>query len=85
MAQAEEYHEAAKKGMLEFFENMTSSNTNFTLIFPLLKVIVESELKSRHCFEELMVMQPQNTMVLRNYAKLLMDIYKDDDTAEMIL
>jgi hypothetical protein len=48
-------------------------------------MIVENEHKSRNLFEELMVMQPHNTTVLRNYARLLMDIYNDEDTAEMIL
>jgi hypothetical protein len=32
-----------------------------------------------------MVMQPSNTTVLRNYARLLLDIYNDEDTAEMLL
>jgi hypothetical protein len=48
-------------------------------------MIVESEIKSRKCFEELMVMQTRNTAVLRNYTKLILDIYNDEDTAEMIL
>jgi hypothetical protein len=64
---------------------MASAKTNFDTIYPHLKAIVENEHKSRNCFEELMVMQPQNTTVLRNYARLLLDIYNDEDTAEMIL
>ncbi|KAA6388332.1 MAG: hypothetical protein EZS28_016142 [Streblomastix strix] len=83
--QAEQLHEAAKSGMLEFFENLTSLRINFDLIYPQLKVIVESEAKSRKCYEELISMQSQNTMILRNYARLLLDIYKDEDTAEIIL
>ncbi|KAA6360077.1 MAG: hypothetical protein EZS28_044396 [Streblomastix strix] len=58
---------------------------NFGLIYKQLKIIVESEVKSRKRFEVLMVMQPHNTAVLRNYAKPLLDIYYDEDTAEMIL
>ncbi|KAA6329906.1 MAG: hypothetical protein EZS28_053560, partial [Streblomastix strix] len=85
MAQAEEYYQAAKLGMQNFFENISSARINFGLVYKQLKMIVESEVKSRKCFEELMVMQPHNTAVLRNYARLLLDIYNDEDTAEMIL
>ncbi|KAA6330270.1 MAG: hypothetical protein EZS28_053518, partial [Streblomastix strix] len=85
MAQAEEYYQAAKLGMQNFFENISSARINFGLVYQQLKMIVESEVKSRKCFEELMVMQPHNTAVLRNYARLLLDIYNDEDTAEMIL
>ncbi|KAA6361181.1 MAG: hypothetical protein EZS28_043292, partial [Streblomastix strix] len=84
MAQAEDYYKTAKQGLLEFFENMSSIHTNFGLVYQQLKVIVESEAKSRKCFEELMVMQPRNTTILRDYARLLLDIYNDEDTAEMI-
>ncbi|KAA6392329.1 MAG: hypothetical protein EZS28_012142 [Streblomastix strix] len=85
MAQAEEFYQAAKQGLLEFFENLANIKTNFNLIYPHLKTITESEAKSRKCFEELMIMQPHNTAVLRNYARLQLDIYNDEDTAEIIL
>jgi hypothetical protein len=64
---------------------MASARTNFEIIYPHLKAIVENEATSRRLFEELMIMQPRNTTVLRNYARLLLDIYNDEDTAEMIL
>ncbi|KAA6370657.1 MAG: hypothetical protein EZS28_033816, partial [Streblomastix strix] len=63
----------------------SGARINFGLIYKQLKIIDESEVKSWNCFEELMVMQTHNTAVLRNYAKLLLDIYNDEDTAEMIL
>ncbi|KAA6400710.1 MAG: hypothetical protein EZS28_003759 [Streblomastix strix] len=63
----------------------SGARINFGLIYKQLKIIVESEVKSRKCFEELMLMQTGNTAELRNYAKHLFDIYNDEDTAEMIL
>ncbi|KAA6393407.1 MAG: hypothetical protein EZS28_011067 [Streblomastix strix] len=84
MAQAEDYYKRAKSGMLDFFENISRAHTNFKIIYQQLKVIIESEMKSRQCFEELLIMQPQNTTVIRDYARLILDIYNDEDTAEMI-
>ncbi|KAA6379307.1 MAG: hypothetical protein EZS28_025169 [Streblomastix strix] len=85
MAQATQYHNIAKQAVSNFFENLTNPHINFDHIFPQLKIIVESEAKSRKYFGELMIMQPNNTTVLRNYARLLLDIYNDEDTAEIVL
>ncbi|KAA6402343.1 MAG: hypothetical protein EZS28_002124 [Streblomastix strix] len=71
MAQAEKYHESAKQEMKDFFENMTSSHTNFDIRYRYLMQIVEFEQKSRFYYEELMVLQPMNATVLPNYAHFL--------------
>ncbi|KAA6383151.1 MAG: hypothetical protein EZS28_021322 [Streblomastix strix] len=85
MAQAEEFHEGAKLVVNNFFENMTSAHTSFDMIYLYLRQIVESKQKSRSCNEKLMVLQLMNATELHNYARLLMDIYHDDDTADIIL
>ncbi|KAA6395642.1 MAG: hypothetical protein EZS28_008833 [Streblomastix strix] len=64
---------------------MTSPNISYQLIPSQIEKIVQQEQKSRGFYEELLQMQPSNTMVLRNYARLLLDIYNDEDSAEIIL
>ncbi|KAH7832189.1 uncharacterized protein MONOS_980 [Monocercomonoides exilis] len=85
MAKAQETHEAAKNSLHEFFDNMTSQTPVYSLIEEHLTSIVTNEGNSRRCYEELISSHPQNTTVLRSYAQLLLDIFHDEDTAEMIL
>ncbi|KAA6354146.1 MAG: hypothetical protein EZS28_050327 [Streblomastix strix] len=85
IVQAEEFHEGDKQVMKDFFENITRIHTKFDMIYQNFKQIVESKQKSRSCYEELMVLQPINATVLHNYACFHMDIYHDDDTADIIL
>ncbi|KAA6376682.1 MAG: hypothetical protein EZS28_027794, partial [Streblomastix strix] len=85
IAQAEEFHESDKQVMKNFIENLTRTHTNIDMIYPYLRQIVESMQKSRSCYEELKVLQPMNATVLHNYVRLLMDIYHDYDTADIIL
>ncbi|KAH7827860.1 uncharacterized protein MONOS_286 [Monocercomonoides exilis] len=85
LSQAEEHHENAKSAMKDFFENMIMQKPNLKAIPQALTQIVTSEEKARKCYEELLVSHPQNTQVMRCYAKLLLDIYDDEDNADMIL
>ncbi|KAA6386318.1 MAG: hypothetical protein EZS28_018151 [Streblomastix strix] len=85
MAQAIEHHEMSRKALKAFFENMTMPTPVYSLMAEHLNTIVEEESKGRKCYEDLLSNHPQNTSVLRNYAKLLMDIYQDEDTADMLL
>ncbi|KAA6378603.1 MAG: hypothetical protein EZS28_025870 [Streblomastix strix] len=71
MVQEEEFYEGIKQEMKDFFKNMTSLYTNFEMKYPYLRQIVESELKLRSCYEKLMVLQPTNETVPRNYEDLL--------------
>ncbi|KAA6396306.1 MAG: hypothetical protein EZS28_008169 [Streblomastix strix] len=83
--EADKYHLLAKDSLKDFYENLTQPKINFDMIYPHLRSISENESKSRECYDQLMTLQPQNTTVLRNYARLLLDIYHDEDTAEIIL
>ncbi|KAA6369863.1 MAG: hypothetical protein EZS28_034610, partial [Streblomastix strix] len=85
MAQAIEHHEMSRNALKAFFENMTMPNPVYSLMAEHLNTIVEEESKGRKCYEDLLVNFPQNTQVLRSYARLLMDIYQDEDTADMLL
>ncbi|KAA6378058.1 MAG: hypothetical protein EZS28_026415, partial [Streblomastix strix] len=85
MAQAIEHHEISRNALKAFFENMTMPTPVYSLMAEHLNTIVEEESQGRKCYEDLLVNHPQNTSVLRNYAKLLMDIYQDEDTADALL
>lgn len=75
MALAIEHHEMSRNALKTFFENMTMINPNYSVMAEHLSTIVEEEAKGRKCFEELLATHPQNTAVLRSYARLLIDIY----------
>ncbi|KAH7815790.1 uncharacterized protein MONOS_15063 [Monocercomonoides exilis] len=85
MAKAEKHHEQAVSSMKDFFENITSMQPDYKAIPGLLNSIVKNEEISRKSYEELIASHEQNTGVLRSYARLLLDIYDDEDEAEMIL
>ncbi|KAA6375219.1 MAG: hypothetical protein EZS28_029254, partial [Streblomastix strix] len=82
---AQEHHENAKNALKAFFENMSSPNPIYSLMADHLDSIVEEESKGKKSYEELLVTHPQNVGVIRSYAQLLLDIYHDEDTAEMLL
>ncbi|KAA6381906.1 MAG: hypothetical protein EZS28_022567, partial [Streblomastix strix] len=82
---AYEHHENAKNALKAFFENMSSPNPIYSVMADHLDSIVEEEAKGRKSYEELLVTHPQNVGVIRSYAQLLLDIYHDEDTAEMLL
>ncbi|KAA6358723.1 MAG: hypothetical protein EZS28_045750, partial [Streblomastix strix] len=50
----------------------------------LLTKIVHSESEARKLYEELLAQHPRNTMVIRNLAKLMVDIYRQEDDAEIL-
>ncbi|KAH7821012.1 uncharacterized protein MONOS_7689 [Monocercomonoides exilis] len=85
MSKAENGYEKAVSALKEFFENITSSQPDYKAMLRLLNEIVKNEDVSRKSYEELMATHGQSTKVLRNYARLLLDIFHDEDTAEMIL
>jgi hypothetical protein len=60
-------------------------NTNYNILPTFLAKIVDSEAKARACYEEILVSHPSNTSVLRSYARLMLDIYHDEENAEVIL
>jgi hypothetical protein len=63
---------------------MIRSKMNYKIILPLVNVIVDYEASALQIYEDLMILQPNNMGLLRNYARLLKNIYRDDDTAESI-
>ncbi|KAA6362067.1 MAG: hypothetical protein EZS28_042407 [Streblomastix strix] len=85
MAQAEQFHEGDKQLMKDCFENISHTHSNIEMIYTNLRQIVESKQKSRSCYEELMMQKPMNATVLHNYACFHIDIYHDDNTADIIL
>ncbi|KAH7830600.1 uncharacterized protein MONOS_691 [Monocercomonoides exilis] len=85
LAKAEKHHELAVSAMKDFFENATAIQPDYKSIPVLLNSIVKNEDIARKSYEELIASHGQNTAVLRSYARLLLDIYDDEDEAEMIL
>eukprot|EP00770_Monocercomonoides_exilis_P002223 MONOS_2207.1-p1 / transcript=MONOS_2207.1 / gene=MONOS_2207 / organism=Monocercomonoides_exilis_PA203 / gene_product=unspecified product / transcript_product=unspecified product / location=Mono_scaffold00044:15062-22342(+) / protein_length=2427 / sequence_SO=supercontig / SO=protein_coding / is_pseudo=false len=84
LTHSEELHEEAKVTLREFWENMTLQHPNFSVIPSQLTRIVDSEEQARQGFEELLRAQPHNVQILRMYGQLLLDIYHEEDTAEII-
>ncbi|KAH7820864.1 uncharacterized protein MONOS_7891 [Monocercomonoides exilis] len=85
ISKAENGYDRAVTALKEFFENITSSQPDYKSMLRLLNEIVKNESISRKSYEELLATHGQSTKVLRNYARLLLDIYHDEDSAEMIL
>ncbi|KAH7819399.1 uncharacterized protein MONOS_12182 [Monocercomonoides exilis] len=85
LAKAEKHHEQAVSAMKDFFENMTAIQPDYKMIPVFLNSIVKNEEIARKSYEELIASHGQNSEVLRRYARLLLDIYDDEDEAEMIL
>ncbi|KAA6385116.1 MAG: hypothetical protein EZS28_019358 [Streblomastix strix] len=81
IASSSEHHENAKQELKAFFENMTLLTPIYSYMADHLRTIVEEEKLARQSYDELLVMNGQNVSVLRNYAKLLIDIYQDEDTS----
>ncbi|KAK2954557.1 hypothetical protein BLNAU_10408 [Blattamonas nauphoetae] len=85
MSKAVEKHDTAKNAMRDIFSNLTAPNPRLNVIPSLLHLIVDNEAKSRKICEELLATHPQSTQLLRQYAALLLDIYHDEDMADIIL
>eukprot|EP00770_Monocercomonoides_exilis_P012324 MONOS_12268.1-p1 / transcript=MONOS_12268.1 / gene=MONOS_12268 / organism=Monocercomonoides_exilis_PA203 / gene_product=unspecified product / transcript_product=unspecified product / location=Mono_scaffold00668:16046-17488(-) / protein_length=481 / sequence_SO=supercontig / SO=protein_coding / is_pseudo=false len=85
LATAEKHHELAVGSMKDFFENVTAIQPYYKSIPVFMNSIVKSEDIARKSYEELIASHGQNAGVLRSYARLLLDIYNDEDEAEMIL
>ncbi|KAA6381291.1 MAG: hypothetical protein EZS28_023181 [Streblomastix strix] len=85
LSTAEQHHEDAKTSLKEFWQNLASVNMSAPRVPQLLKRIVDNEAKARRGYEELLVTHPNSLIVLREYARLLLDIYQDEDTAEQII
>ncbi|KAK2958278.1 hypothetical protein BLNAU_6765 [Blattamonas nauphoetae] len=85
MTKAEDMHETAKSAMRDFFSNMTAPHPRLKLIPTLLHAIVENESKARLIYEDLINTHPTSVQLLRQYASLLIDIYNDEDAADIIL
>ncbi|KAH7830119.1 uncharacterized protein MONOS_4271 [Monocercomonoides exilis] len=81
---AMEHHAEAKQTLSEFWENIIQQHPNFNLYPSQLRQVVASEAESRRCFEELLRAHPLNVQLLRMYGQLLMDIYREDETAALI-
>ncbi|KAK2963513.1 hypothetical protein BLNAU_1556 [Blattamonas nauphoetae] len=85
MAKAEDMHETAKSAMRDFFSNLAAPHPRLKLIPNLLHVIVDNENKARTIYEDLINTHPTSVQLLRQYASLLIDIYNDEDAADIIL
>ncbi|KAH7815719.1 uncharacterized protein MONOS_96 [Monocercomonoides exilis] len=85
LEKAEKHHELAVNAMKDFFENIIAISTDFKLIPVLLNSIVKNEDIARKSYEELITSHGLNKDILRSYARLLLDIYNEEDEAEMIL
>ncbi|KAK2944990.1 hypothetical protein BLNAU_20067 [Blattamonas nauphoetae] len=85
MSKAEEMHDIAKNAMRDFFSNMTAPRPRLNVIPTLLHLIVVNEAKARKIYEGMLNTHPQSTQLLRQYAALLLDIFHDEDMADIIL
>ncbi|KAH7817482.1 uncharacterized protein MONOS_7384 [Monocercomonoides exilis] len=85
LAKAEKHHELAVSAMKDFFENMTVIQPDYKMIPVFLNSIAKNEGVARKSYEELIASHGQNSEVLRRYARLLLDIYNEEDEAELIL
>ncbi|KAK2954495.1 hypothetical protein BLNAU_10515 [Blattamonas nauphoetae] len=85
LGKAEEMHDIAKNAMRDFFSNMTAPKPRLNVIPTLLHLIVVNEAKSRKIYEGMLNTHPQSTQLLRQYAALLLDIFHDEDMADIIL
>ncbi|KAH7820960.1 uncharacterized protein MONOS_11592 [Monocercomonoides exilis] len=85
VGKAKRHHELAVSAMKEFFENMTAIHPDYKAVPVLLDMIVKNEEIARKSYEELISSHRQNSEVLRSYARLLLDIYNEEDEAELIL
>ncbi|KAH7827431.1 uncharacterized protein MONOS_6502 [Monocercomonoides exilis] len=80
---AEKHHQDAIMWVKEFWNNLMRPKINFEAIPVLLIRLVNSEKAASQCYEELLVMHPNNVQVLRGYGSLLHDIYRDEDAADV--
>ncbi|KAH7824225.1 uncharacterized protein MONOS_148 [Monocercomonoides exilis] len=80
---AQKHHEEAKMWTKEFWNNLLRPKVNYEAIPEILRRIIENEKKARDNYEELLASHPTSTAVLRGYASLLREIYRDDDAAEV--
>ncbi|KAH7826403.1 uncharacterized protein MONOS_4221 [Monocercomonoides exilis] len=82
---AEKAREEAKMWAKEFWNNLLRPKINIEAIPIVLNRIATNEMIARKSYEELMATHPNNVRVLRGYAALLREIYRDDDTAETLM
>ncbi|KAA6388657.1 MAG: hypothetical protein EZS28_015816, partial [Streblomastix strix] len=82
---AHKSHERAKHFTIQFFHLITSNISSFEVVYECVYKIAKFEAKARTAYEDLLNEQPNNVTVLKQYALLLSDIYRDEDSAEMIL
>ncbi|KAA6385073.1 MAG: hypothetical protein EZS28_019401 [Streblomastix strix] len=85
IASSSEHRKNAKQDLKVFFENMTLHILIYSYMADHLRAIVEEEKLTRQNYKELLDMNGLNVYVLRNYSKLLIDIYQDEDTCDLLL
>lgn len=65
LAFALKYHEQAKEFTVKFYQLMTSNTTNYNDVYDCVKKITKTETRARNAYEELIVIQPNNIIVLK--------------------
>ncbi|KAA6383487.1 MAG: putative dynein heavy chain [Streblomastix strix] len=80
-----EHHEDAKQDLKVFFENTTNLSPIYSFMADHLRAIVEEEKLARLNYEKLLVMNEQNVLIFKNYAKLLIDVYQKEDICDLQL
>ncbi|KAA6383557.1 MAG: hypothetical protein EZS28_020915 [Streblomastix strix] len=85
LAFAQKNHNLAKESAIKFFEYVTGKLASCQILYDHVRGILQAESRARTTYEDLLTQQPQNVSVLKQYALLLYDIFRDEDSAEIVM
>ncbi|KAA6388655.1 MAG: hypothetical protein EZS28_015818 [Streblomastix strix] len=85
LAFAQKNHKQAKEYGIKFFEYVTNKFANCQILYDHVRDMSNAEFRARTTYEELLTLQPQNVSVLKQYAQLLIDIFRDEDSAQIVM
>ncbi|KAA6388572.1 MAG: hypothetical protein EZS28_015899 [Streblomastix strix] len=82
---AQKQHEIAQQSVIEFFSNIITNFTDYRAIYQNIKAISKAETLARTTYEELLTLQPNNISLLKQYAKLLSEVYRDEEATDAVM
>ncbi|KAA6394042.1 MAG: hypothetical protein EZS28_010431 [Streblomastix strix] len=85
IAFAQKYHQQAKEFTIKFYQQISNIDANYKNIYDYIQKIYYAEQRARIIYEELLAIQPHNILVLKQYASLLNDIYRDEESTEIVI
>ncbi|KAA6402995.1 MAG: hypothetical protein EZS28_001472 [Streblomastix strix] len=84
LSNAEIRHILAKESLMNIFKETTKKSPNYSNLPGLLTKIAYSKSEARKLYEELLILYSRNSMVFRNLAILMRDMFMHDDDAEIL-